>query len=242
MWSQEQIGSCPLHTPYPSRGGPLYARRLLIALGFLKENDYYCQNQTMKAANDVWLRTTTLLPVAYELNEPTGGSQDRKSKQNERRKYVHKQTSQRERGKQLENWHQKFSCWNLSNSRTVLYVLSCVTSLSLAAQTTDRIWDGTCMLQNMWPHLFVFASRDCGTLWPYLWTCVLCSSCLSTLAFITLLGDIASFSIFPQIRQMPPCSEIWHKDLKIPKSSLPLWSSCYLFGSLNGIIVQQHCE
>lgn len=85
----------------------MYARRLLIALGFLKENDYYCQNQTMKAANDVWLRTTTLLPVAYELNEPTG-SQDRKSKQNERRKYVHKQTSQKERGKQLENWHQKF--------------------------------------------------------------------------------------------------------------------------------------
>lgn len=53
------------------------------------------------------LETTTLLPVAHELNETTG-SQDRKSKQNERRKYVHKQTLQRERGIQLENWHHKF--------------------------------------------------------------------------------------------------------------------------------------
>lgn len=90
-----------LYTPHPSHCRPLYASRPLIAVGFLKENDHYCQNQTMRAANDVWLRTTTPLPVAYELNGPTG-SQDRKSKQKRDANIVHKQTLQRERGTLLE--------------------------------------------------------------------------------------------------------------------------------------------
>lgn len=59
------------------------------------------------------------------------------------------------------------------------------------------------------------------------------------------------FSIFPQIRQVPPCSEIWHKDLKfqrakkkqkntsvISPSPLCLSPSMYLFGSLHTIITQ----
>lgn len=43
------------------------------------------------------LRTTTPLPVTYELNEPTG-SPDRKSKQKERRKCVRKHTQRRDGG------------------------------------------------------------------------------------------------------------------------------------------------
>lgn len=67
---------------------------LSIALGFLKENDGYCQNQTIRAANDMWLGTTRPLPVADEPNE-TAGSQHRKSKQKERCKHVHKHTPPR---------------------------------------------------------------------------------------------------------------------------------------------------
>lgn len=44
----------------------------------------------MRAANDVCLRTTESLPVAYELNEPNG-SQDRKHKHKDRRKCAQKQ-------------------------------------------------------------------------------------------------------------------------------------------------------
>lgn len=86
---------------------PLCASRPLIAVGFLKENDHHCQNQTISPANDVWLRTTIPLPVAYELNEPPG-SQNRKSKQKRRRKHVRKHTLRRERGTPMENWHHKF--------------------------------------------------------------------------------------------------------------------------------------
>lgn len=105
MLSKKQIGSCPPQTSRPSLCRPLYPCRPLIAVGFLTENDHYCQNQTIRPANDVWLRTTTPLPVAYELNERTG-SQDRKSTQKERRKYTDKHTLQRERGTPLENWQQ----------------------------------------------------------------------------------------------------------------------------------------
>lgn len=51
----------------------------------------------MRAANDVRLRTTEPLPVAYELNEPNG-SQDRKHKHKDRRKRAHKQALQRDGG------------------------------------------------------------------------------------------------------------------------------------------------
>lgn len=103
---RSRLGAALSTPPHPSHCGPLCASRPLIALGFLKENDHYCQNQTIRPANDVWLRTTTPLPLAYELNEPTG-SQNRKSKQKGRRKYVDKHTLQMERGTLLENWHQK---------------------------------------------------------------------------------------------------------------------------------------
>lgn len=46
----------------------------------------------------MWLGTTTPLPVAYELNEPSG-SLSRKRTQAERRKYVRKHTLRREGGK-----------------------------------------------------------------------------------------------------------------------------------------------
>lgn len=70
-----------LSTPPPL---PLQAIvcKQVFAVGFLKENDHYCQNQTIRPANDVRCRTTTPLPLAYELNKPTG-SQNRKSKQKE---------------------------------------------------------------------------------------------------------------------------------------------------------------
>lgn len=51
----------------------------------------------MKFANDVCLRTTEPLPVAYELNEPSG-SQDRKHKHKDRRKCAHKQSPWRDKG------------------------------------------------------------------------------------------------------------------------------------------------
>lgn len=107
-----------LSTPPPL---PLQAIvcRQAFAVGFLKENDHYCQNQTIRPANDVRFRTTTPLPLAYELNKPTG-SQSRKSKQKERRKCVHKHTLQTERGTLLENWHQKFHVRALVT--VVLYV------------------------------------------------------------------------------------------------------------------------
>lgn len=95
MWSKRQIGNYPLHTPNPSCWRPLCTSWPLVAVGFLRENDHYCQNQTIRPANDVWLRTTTPLPVVYELNEPTG-SENRKSRQEERRNYVREHTLQRD--------------------------------------------------------------------------------------------------------------------------------------------------
>lgn len=81
--------------PNPSCWRPLCTSWPLVAVGFLRENDHYCQNQTIRPANDVWLRTTTPLPVVYELNEPTG-SENRKSRQEERRNYVREHTLQRD--------------------------------------------------------------------------------------------------------------------------------------------------
>ena len=84
-------------------------------MGFLKENDQYCQNQTIRPANDVWLRTTAPLPVVYELNEPTG-SENRKSKQKERRNYVRKHALQRDSAGKLAS---EISHWSPRNSGTV---------------------------------------------------------------------------------------------------------------------------
>lgn len=48
---------------HPSLCRPLCPFKARFAVGFLKENDRYCQNRTITPANDVWLRTTTRLPV-----------------------------------------------------------------------------------------------------------------------------------------------------------------------------------
>lgn len=128
MGYKRQVGNCPLHTLPPSHWRPLYASSHLVAVGFLKENDHFCQNQTMRAANDVCLRTTAPLPVAYELNEHTG-SQDRKSKQKERRKYC-SQTNSLEGERNSTGKEKKLvseiSHESLRNSKTTLYILSCL--------------------------------------------------------------------------------------------------------------------
>lgn len=127
MGYKRQVGNCPLHTLSPSHWRPLYASSHLVAVGFLKENDHFCQNQTMRAANDVCLRTTTPLPVAYELNEHTG-SQDRKSKQMERRKYCSQTNSlEGERDSAGKNLVSEI----LSNSETTLYILPCLACMPM---------------------------------------------------------------------------------------------------------------
>lgn len=130
----------------------------LVAVGFLKENDHFCQNQTMRAANDVCLRTTTPLPVAYELNERTG-SQDRKSKQKERRKYCSQTNSlegERDSGKTL---HQKFH-ESLSNSETTLYILPCLACVPMFLAAVNTFSEKVSWFTSVEKHTVQWRERD----------------------------------------------------------------------------------
>lgn len=236
-----------LPSPHPRlRPAPCYCMWSGIALtvvGFLMENERECQNQTIGAANDMRLGTTAPLPVAHELSESTS-SQDRKSKQRERRKYCWQAQPNGGRGA-LTQEHEGLSC-----SRGLFFVPSC-----LALTTHCFFWqftlpDSTCRnfaernvfegSSNRSPKSRTFgiaaslSSPRVAVL--ALWPPPLNACTLHVLVWVhrlssPLSGDIASlpcFFFFPQIRQVPPRSEIWHKDQKFQRDEEEKRLHCYL--------------
>lgn len=243
-------------TPCPSFYRPLCAMRPLNASCFLKENDHLCQNWTISPANDVWLRTTTLLPVSYELNEPTG-SQHRKLQQEERRKYVSKHALQKV---EMEPpWKTDIGTFwprPINRSTTVLLsLLSCMSTFLFfqGASMTDMWltmerniqWKESNLQRNdfllqaspsEWRQ--VFDHRGSEGQWAPLWTCVQSSSFLRTLALITLPSDIPPFLSFSTNKESASLLRNLAQGLEIPMC----WKKpCVITPALFGLVSNDVC-
>lgn len=149
--------------PTPPSARPLCSSRPLIAVCFLKENDHYCQNQTISPANDVCPRTTTPLPAAYELNEPTEPRTGSQSKRRDANTSTNTPCRGREglRKTGIRNFRAPSLyvpiTWFLAAKSTVkrdfclgLHQWKNI-SRSLAAQTVNRVQERTSMFSSRFP-------------------------------------------------------------------------------------------